>query len=182
MYYPLVKHIKKTVIGIGFVFLVGCSGIGVKSDVTIGDQFKMGDVSLIVSQNITPNITYHTEAELQQILSQKIKALLEQRGLLSHQPVANALAIQVVYHRNFLNEQNDKSSIALAYPNYDYEIKVMDGVTKLTQVTQKNRVFKGRFIMNIDVLAGRLKKKSDEVVFIEGLAKDIVRSVQQIKG
>jgi len=165
-----------------FLALVGCSGSSVKPATEIGKQFNIGNVSLTIAQRLIPKTTYHTEIELQQLLIQKLKECLEQRGLLSYQAVAKSLTIQVVYYRNFLNEQTTTSPVALAYPNYDYDIKVMDGVAKLAQISQKNKAFKGRFIMNIDVLAGRLKKKSDEVVFIEGLAKDIVRSVQKFKG
>lgn len=175
-------YLKRTIVAIFLMVLMGCSGKDIKPVIEISDQFKVGQVSLTLLQRTAPKITYHTEAELQNLLAQKIKALLEQRGLLSHQPSANYLAIQVVYQRKFLNEQALPTSGALAYPTYDYDIKVISGMTELKRVSQKNRVFKGRFIMNIDVLAGRLKKRSDEVVFIDGLAKEIVRSVEKLKG
>ncbi len=177
----LVNHVKKITVGLFFLALIGCSGSDVKPTVEVGNQFKLGHVSLKVSQRIAPKIIYHSESELQQLLAQKVSSLLEQRGLLSHQPKVNALVIQVAYQRHFLDEQTAHSSDALAYPRYDYDIKVMNGDTELTHVTQKNRVFKGRFIMNIDMLAGRLKHKSDEIVFIERLAKEIVRSVVELK-
>jgi hypothetical protein len=173
-------YFKKIMIVGALLTLIGCSEI-VKPTVKVGNQFKVGQVSLTVSQRITPVITYHTEAELQRLLSQKLKILLEQRGLLSHQPMVNSLSIQVQYQRNFLDDQTPNPSNALAYPQYNYDIKVMHGVQELARIAEKNRVFKGRFIMNIDVLAGRLDKKSDEIVFIDKLAKEIVRSVEKIK-
>lgn len=173
-------YVKKIMIAGAILTLIGCSG-AVKPTVELGKQFKVGQVSLTVSQRVVPDITYHSEAELQRLLSQKLSVLLEKRGLLSHQPTANALNIQIQYQRNFLDDQTPNPSSALAYPRYDYEIKVMHGIQELAQIVEKNRVFKGRFIMNIDVLAGRLDKKSDEIVFIDKLANEIVRSVEKIK-
>ncbi|MCF6253222.1 MAG: hypothetical protein L3J38_00535 [Thiomicrorhabdus sp.] len=172
-------YFKKMMIVGALLTLMGCSSV--KPTVEVGNQFKLGHVSLTVSQRITPVITYHTQAELQRLLTQKITVLLEQRGLLSHQPVANHLTVQVQYQRNFLDDQTPEPSSALAYPQYDYEVQVMHGTQILARISEKNRLFKGRYIMNIDVLAGRLDKKSDEIEFIDGLAKEIVRSVQKLK-
>ncbi len=175
------KQLTYSMVVVLFLALVGCSGSGVKPSVELGDQFKVGSVLLTISQHIEPNITYHTEAELQELLRKKIKVQLAKQGLLSQQSVANYLTVQVAYQRKFLNEQSPHPSGALAYPQYSYEIKVMNGATELGRVSKKNREFKGRFIMNIDVIEGRLKKKSDEIVFIDGLAKEIVRSVYDLK-
>lgn len=176
-----VARFKKMMMAGAILALVGCSSGAVKSTAEVGNQFKVAQVSLTVSQRITPVIIYHTEAELQHLLAQKLKELLAQRGLLSHQARVNSLSIQVQYQRNFLDDQTPNPSSALAYPQYDYDIKVMHGTQELARIAEKNRVFKGRFIMNIDVLAGRLDKKSDEILFIENLAKEIVRSVEQLK-
>ena len=172
-------YLKKIVIAGALLTLMGCSSV--KPTVAVGHQFKLGHVSLTVSQRITPVITYHNQVELQRLLIQKITVRLEQQGLLSHQRGANYLTVQVQYQRNFLDDQTPESSSALAYPQYDYSIQVKHGNQVLAKTAEKNRVFKGRFIMNIDVLAGRLDKKSDEIEFIDGLAKEIVRSVQNLK-
>lgn len=177
----LVNHFKKITVGLFLLALIGCSGSGVKSTAEMSEQFKLGSVSLTVSQRIAPKITYHTESELKQLLGDKVTYFLDQRGLLSHQSKANALVIQVAYQRHFLDEQTDHPSGSLAYPRYDYDIKVMNDYTELTHIAQKNRVFKGRFIMDIDMLEGRLDSKSDEIIFIEQLAKEVVRSVDELK-
>ena len=172
------------VLVIGFIAgAVGCSDSGVKK-AKIGEKFNLNIVSLTLLQQITPSITYHSESELQRLLITHLRKNLTLQGLFSIKPSANMLNIKVVYQRHFLDEQNPTSSGALAYPGYSFEIKVMQGNNKgnvLATVFQQDLVFKGRFIMNIDVEAGRLDKKLDEIVFIDGIAKAIVRSIQTLK-
>lgn len=178
------KSILLGVLVIGFIAgAVGCSGSGVKT-AKISEQFNLNVVSLTLLQQITPSITYHSESELQRLLTTHLRKNLTLQGLFSTQPNANMLSIKVVYQRHFLDEQIPTSSGALAYPGYGFDIKVMQGNNKgnvLAMISQQDLVFKGRFIMNIDVEAGRLDKKSDEIVFIDGIAKAIIRSIQTLK-
>ncbi len=182
-----VNKLEKILLGIlviGFIAgVVGCSGSGVKK-AKIGEPFNLNVVSLTLLQQITPSITYHSEPELQRLLTSHIRKNLTLQGLFSTKPSANMLKIKVVYQRHFLDEQNPTLSGALAYPGYGFEIKVIEGSNKknvLETISQQNLMFKGRFIMNIDIEAGRLDKKSDEIVFVDGIAKAIVRSIQALK-
>ncbi|MCF6345045.1 MAG: hypothetical protein L3J00_01095 [Thiomicrorhabdus sp.] len=177
------KKRLSSILVIGFIAgAVGCSG-GVKKE-SIGENFNINIVSLTLLQQITPSITYHSEPELQRLLTKHIRKNLTLQGMFSTKPSANMLNIKVVYRRHFLDEINPTSSGALAYPIYDFDINVMQGHNKrdvLANVSQQGLLFKGRYIMNIDVEAGRLDKKSDEIVFIDGIAKEIVRSIQTLK-
>lgn len=161
------------------VGMMGCSGTEVK-EVTIGNQFNLNQVSLTLLQSVTPNIVYYSEPELQSLLTKHLRKHLTLQGKFSTNSSVNRLNIKVNYKRHFLGEQSTTPSESLAYPNYDFEISVVNGrhpEQVLTRIVEKNRVFKGRFIMNIDVQAGRLDKKSDEVAFIDGIAKAIARSL-----
>lgn len=165
------------------VGMMGCSSTEVKKE-KLGNQFNLNQVSLTLLQHVTPSTVYYSESELQSLLTRYLRKHLTLQGKFSTSPSANRLNIKLNYKRHFLGEQSTIPSDALAYPNYDFEINVVNGRNTgqvLTHIAEKNRVFKGRFIMDVDVQAGRLDKKSDEIVFIDGIAKSIARSLQTLK-
>ncbi len=165
------------------VGMVGCSGTEVK-EVKIGHQFNLNQVSLKLIESMTPSAMYYSESELQSFLIRDLRKHLTLQGKFSTTPSVNRLNIKLSYQRNFLGEQSSAPTNALAYPSYTFEVSVVNGRNTrevLARIAEKNRVFKGRFIMDIDVQAGRLDNKSDELVFIDGIAKSIVRSLQALK-
>ena len=176
-------HIVKKIIFSSIILwlfsLLGCSSTHVAPEVS--DKFKINQISFVLSQRMTPAISYHTESEFQKILAHKVVMLLGDNGLLTTKFPANSLNIQVNYKRNFIDEQTSQPSDSLAYPNYDYHIQVLDADKTIITLAQKNLIFKGPFIMDIDVLAGRLDKKSDEIVFIDAIALKIVKSIQKMQ-
>ncbi len=159
---------------------IGCSATE-KKTVDIGDSFSLNQVSLTLVQTAPLKTPYYSESALEALLNKHIRKHLNLQGRSSQHPGVNKLNIHVVYKRHFLDEQ---ASLSLAYPYYDFEINILNGQNirqVLATVEQKDKVFKGRFIMDIDMQAGRLKHPSDEVVFIDGIAKSIVRALHTFK-
>jgi len=58
---------------------------------------------------------------------------------------------------------------------------ILDNAKEITNISEKDLVFKGGFTMNLKVMSGSLREKSDEVVFINALSKEIVESIKNIE-
>jgi hypothetical protein len=176
------KTIKFMTIVLIIAGIVGCSSNGeVKPKFKTSEKFRVDEVVLTVSQKVTPDITYHTESEIQDLVTRQVMRLLKDKGLLTSQVGVNTLIINAVYKRNFVGDETPFPTDSLAYPHYDYEIKVMDGAKELATITRKNLAFSGGLMMNIKVMAGSLREKSDEIVFIDALSEEMVAAIEELK-
>ena len=176
------KTIKLITVVLIILSIAGCaSNREVKPMVKTSEKFRVDKITLSVSQKTIPDIKYHSESEIQGLVKRQVMKLLEDKDLLTNQADANTLIINAKYMRNFVGDKTPFPTDSLAYPHYDYEIKVLDGAKELTTITRKNLTFHGGVAMNLMVMAGRLRKKTDENVFIDAFSKEIVASIEELK-
>jgi len=170
----------------GFILsgLSGCSSTNNPVDKPIVQttaKFNFNDISLEVVELVSPDIKYHTKSEMKAIVLKQVKTSLEEANLLTNDSSMNSLDIKITYHRRFVGDETPIPSDSLGYPSFDYEINVNDGDKLLTTVSRENLKYQGGFAMNLKVIAGLLREKSDETVFIEALSNAIVKSIKQLK-
>ncbi|WP_028113395.1 hypothetical protein [Ferrimonas kyonanensis] len=163
---------------IGFT---GCSSTPDKPVVKTTEKFNIDDISLTVTQLVTPDIEYHTNKEIQNLVAEGIKSNLEAAKLITSDSSMNSLEIKMTYHRRFVGDETPIPSDSLGYPTFDYDINVKDGDKLLTTISKKNLVYKGSFAMNLKVMGGLLRDKSDETVFIEALSSTVAKSIEELK-
>ncbi|MBB1269117.1 hypothetical protein [Shewanella sp. SR44-3] len=177
---------KKVVLTLGMTCLLlaglsGCSSTPKQAAVQTTEKFNLGNISLTVNQFVTPEIVYHSHDEIKDLVVAGIKSNLKQADLITTDTTMNSLDIVMIYNRRFVGDATAIPSDSLAYPIYDYEIKVKDGDKLLTTISRKNLVFNGGFAMNLKLMGGLLRDKSDETVFIEALSKTVAKSIQELK-
>jgi hypothetical protein len=166
--------------------LSGCSNTNRSSataqpSVQTTEKFNIGNISLTVNQMVTPEIEYHTNEEIQELVAAGIKANLYQAGLITTDTTMNSLEIVMTYDRRFVGDETPIPSDSLAYPFFSYDIKIKDGDTLLTTISKKNLIFNGGFAMNLKVMGGLLREKSDETVFMDALSRTVVKSIKEFK-
>jgi hypothetical protein len=175
------QKIKLLLIMSIFIGLTGCGGDNIKPTVKTSEKFKIDTIALTVSQRVTPDIKYHTEAEIKNLVIEKITTLLKNNNLLTTAASANSLNIDIKYKRNFVGDATPFPSDSLAYPHFDYQIKVLDNAKEITNISKIDLAFSGGLLMNLEVIAGSLREKSDEVIFIDTLAETIVNAIKEIE-
>ncbi len=149
--------------------------------VVVTDKFQFNGATLHLSELIDADVVYHTEHELQEMLNNKVKSLLEKKKLLTQDKRGNSLVVNVNYERRFVGDKTPFPSNSLAYPSYGYSIKVMDNDKLLTSVEQDKKSFKGGLAMSKQVVAKSLNDKSYENTFVNALAEDIFKSIQSLR-
>jgi hypothetical protein len=170
------------IVGVG---VLGCSSNSPPpssdvSEVTISKKFRFDKVSFKFSQTAEPKIAYHTSSELEALINNKIISDLKEKNLLSEQDAMNELKITASYVRRFVGDATSFSSDSLAYPDFSYEIEVIDNGKVIKKVGAKGLVYKGGFAMNLQVMAASLRDKKYEVKFTDALANTIVKRVSQL--
>ena len=151
------------------------------SDVPTTEQFQITDLTVSVEQFVTPDIVYHSDSEIEQQVFTSLKSQLNDSGLYSDNSAMTALDIHVTYHRRFVGDKTPLPSDSLAYPSFDYVIKVMQGDTVLTTITRKNLTYSGGLSMNLQAASGLLRKKENELPFFNGLATSLTDTVKALK-
>ena len=148
--------------------------------VKLTEQLRLNEVSLKVSQKVTPDIQYHSEEEIRKLTESGIKGYLEKANLLTADVNANSLEISIDYHRRFMGDETPIPSDSLGYPLFDYEIRFMDNDKVLTTIKKNRLQFKGNLGMNLKVMAGALRDKSYELQFIDVLARSIADNIEKM--
>jgi len=169
--------------GLFALSLFGCVGSGALDtpEVKTTKQFQFDGVNFKFNQLHTPTIAYHTPEELKKLLNDKIKSLLEDKGLLSNQETMNKLNITASYQRRFVGDATPLPTDSLSPPRYAYKIEVSNGSKVIKTVEQENLIFKGGIAMNFKILAGALRDKKYELDFIDALAIGIAEEVEGLK-
>lgn len=176
------KNIIKTwIICLVVIGTVACSGTPLKPAIETSEKFNVKNIKLSVVELVKPDIEYHTESEIQDLVIKKIKSNLAQANLISEDKSMNSIDITMTYHRRFVGDQTPIPSDSLGYPIFDYEIVVKDGDKLLTTLSKKKLTYQGGFMMNLKVIAGQLREKSDENPFIEALSNSISESIKSLK-
>jgi len=175
-------------LGVVLLFLAimtGCSATKApevaEPKVMLSNKFQFQNATLHLSELIDAEVSYHTEKGLQSILNRQLKRLLESKKMLTEDKRANTLVITVNYERRFVGDKTPLPSSALAYPSYAYRIDVMDQETPLLHTMQQKQSFKGGLAMSKQVVTKSLNDKRDENIFINALARDIVKSIQALQ-
>lgn len=180
---------KKTILSIS-VLLIGLLFVGCGSNPTVPDalsnietskKFQFKKATLKLEQLINSDIVYHTQQELQDLLNKKLTELLKKNDLLSEDPTMNTLVIDSVYIRRFVGDQTPIPSDALGYPQYSYNIKVIDNGQEIRNYSRDNLTFQGGLVMNLKVIAASLRDKKDEIAFVNVLANTIIHGIKNLK-
>ena len=167
------------------LLVVGCSSSPTKLTPSIKttDKFRINSISLNLVQTVTPEIVYHTEKEISDIVIAKIKNMLNKEKLLSDNKAMTSLDIKMTYHRTFVGDGTPFPSDSLRYPEFDFEITVKDGVNGklLATITRKDLVYSGNFFDHLQVAAMMFRDKSYEIPFMEVLSNTIVEYIKDMK-
>lgn len=175
-------------LSVSCLFLVGivaCSS-SPSSDTSIPaiettEQFRINNVSLSIEQFVTPDIQYHTDKEIQALVSDGIKSNLMAADLLSTDASMDVLDIVITYQRRFVGDKSPIPSDSLAYPFFDYVIKIKSGDKKITAISKKNLTYSGGFGMNLKVTGGLLRDKSDELAFINAVSDSVTNTIKSLR-
>lgn len=164
--------------------IVGVTGCGSNSPsvakIEVTEKFIFTKVNLNLSQFVETEIIYHTKEELETILNDKIIKLFKDNDLLSNDSKMNTIMINANYIRRFVGDKMPISSDSLAYPNYSYTIEVFRGSESLVLIKKEDLVYKGGFVMNLQIIAATLRDKKYELDFIEALAHTIFRDIKNL--
>ncbi|MBD5771854.1 hypothetical protein [Marinomonas colpomeniae] len=145
------------------------------------EQFRIENVALNVEQLVTPDIQYHTSAEIQSFVTDGIKENLSQAGLLTQDGTMDSLSIVITYHRRFVGDKTPIPSDSLAYPFFDYVIKIKSNDKQISTISKHNLTYRGGFTMNLKVAGGLLRDKSDEIAFIDALSRSVSDTIESLK-
>ena len=126
-----------------------------------------------------PDISYHSGEELELMLNKKLHRLLEENNLLSTQTNMNTLVINATYERRFVGDETSISTDSLAYPHYQYSINVKSHTKLLTKIKKIDLTYQGGFTLNLQVIAGTLRDKKYEILFINALANTIFKDIER---
>ena len=176
------KNIYSILITALFVINLTACGSSPKKVVSAKTSPKISieKFSLKLKQKVTPDIVYHTEKEMGKIVKSNVYKKLEQSGLLIKNSKVNKVDVEVTYHRRFVGEATSLASDSLAYPNVDFNITLRDGKKILKKYSREGLTVSGGFIMNLQLMAGGLREKSDEEYFIEVVGNTIVKIIEDI--
>jgi len=145
------------------------------------EQFRVENVSLSIDQFVTPDIQYHTDTEIQTLVTDGIKGDLMAADLLSTDASMDSLDIAITYQRRFVGDKTPIPSDSLAYPFFDYVIKIKGGDKQITTISKKNLTYSGGFAMNLKVAGGLLRDKTDELAFINALSESVANTIKSLK-
>jgi hypothetical protein len=176
------KFSLKVVLIILIIGITGCGSSNTPSvpKVKTSKEFQFDKVNLNVTQLVQPDISYHSNEELEQMLNKKLHSLLEENNLLSTQTDMNTLVINATYERRFVGDETPIPSDSLAYPHYQYSINVKDHTKSLTKIEKSNLIYQGGFTLNLQVMAGTLRDKKYEIQFINALANTIFKDIERL--
>ncbi len=149
--------------------------------VVLTHKFQFHNATVNLSELIDADGAYHTQNELQTMLNDKLRKLLEAKDLLTEDSRANTLEIHVNYERRFVGDKTPIPSSALAYPAYAYTIDITDHGKRLTGMKQEKKQFKGGLAMSKQVVTKSLNDKRYEQTFINAVAKDIFKSIESLR-
>ena len=165
--------------------LAGCGSSPVKLTPSIKttEKFRINSISLKLVQTVTPEIVYHTEKEISDIVIAKIKDKLNKENLLSDNKAMTSLDIKMTYYRTFVGDGTPFPSDSLRYPEYAFEIVVKDGISGklLATINRDNLAYSGNFFDHLQVAAMTFRDKSYEIPFMEVFANTIVEYIKDMK-
>lgn len=151
------------------------------SQIDISKKFQFYKANLSVTQLIDLDTSYHTEKELELLLNEKLRNLLEKENLLSTHINANFLMIDVIYERRFIGDKTPIPTTSLSYPSFEYTIDIKSHSKSLTKIDKSRFSYKGDLALTKRVIGKKLNKKSDEVQFIDALANNIFEDIKNLK-
>ena len=177
---------KKTFLALcaASLILTGCGShqtVPAVEQAKLSDKFQLKNVSLTLTESVTPKTEYHSEGEFQTLIQSGIQQNLTQADLLTSDTSANSIDIKITYHRQFMFDGTPFPADALRYPGFDYVINVTDGDKTIRTITRNNLVFNGGFFTNLKALFGGLNEKDDELIFITALNKKLAKEIQSLK-
>jgi len=162
--------------------LTGCgsSNTNVAPKLPITKQVRFTSIDFNLNQRVTPDIQYHTQQELKELLNQKIIKYLKNENLLSTTNNLNDLKVVVNYSRRFLGDGTPLPSDSLAYPELTYSADILNASKKLRSIKNKKIFYNGGMLMNAQVALGGLRDKKYELEFIDTFAKGIAEDINKL--
>lgn len=175
--------IKSVAIGLilGCIALIsGCSGNTQPEEIPMTEHFKLGKVTVELSQRIQPEIEFYSNTVVQEKIAASLKADLMKRNLLSTQEDMYTLQIDVQYQRRFVGDATSVSTDSLAYPYLAFQINVMDDDELLKTINFTKRQMTGGFTTNMKVMSAVLRDASDEDMFLESAGEIIAKEIDKL--
>lgn len=124
------------------------------------------------------NVTYYTSQEMENIFKQKVLDKLTQKELVGSDATLNKINIEGRYDRCFVGDETPFPSDSLRAPFLGYSIDIMDNNTTIKNIYRKNTMHNPGMVMNLKILAAKLRDKKDEDYFIDVLANTIVEEIE----
>ena len=151
-----------------------------KIEKKISKKFQFYKANLDVTQLIDSDKKYHSDKELELLLNEKLRSLLEKNNLLSTKIDANFLMIDAVYERRFVGDKTPIPSNSLSYPSFEYTIDVKSHSKSLIKIQKSKFPFKGNLTLTRQIIAKKLNLKADEIQFIDALANSIFNDIKNL--
>ena len=170
--------LKMVVCSLLVVGIVGCSNT---SMVKTTDQLYVENISLTLTESVTPDIEYYKEEEVQKIFEDTLIKHLQEDNLLTLDKTQNSLNIEIIYHRQFAGDGTPFPSDSLRGPRISYTISVKDGNKVLTNINRTGLEYVGNMIMKLKIGSYLMREKSDEDALIEGVAEMIAEDIENLE-
>ncbi|MCP5325223.1 MAG: hypothetical protein H7A09_02710 [Oceanospirillaceae bacterium] len=166
------------------LFLTGCGShqtVPAVEQAKLSDKFQLKNVSLTLTESVTPKTEYHSEGEFQTLIQSGIQQNLTQADLLTSDTSANSIDIKITYKRQFMLDATPFPADALRYPSIDYVINVTDGDKTIRTITRNDFMFRGGIFTPFKIMFGVLNEKDDESIFITALNKKLAKEIQSLE-
>ena len=160
------------------VGLVGCSTTPM---IKTTDQLYIENISLTLTESVTPDIEYYSQEEMQKIFEDVLTKRLKEENLLTLDNTQNSLSIEIAYRRQFAGDGTPFPSDSLRGPRIGYTIIVKDGSKVLTKENQFGLEYVGNMLMKLKIASYTMREKSDEDALIKGVAAMIAEDIEDLE-
>ncbi len=162
------------------VFLSGCASNNAPEEIPMTEHFKLGKVSVELSQRIQPEKEFYSESVVEKKIGDALNNELVKRNLISSQEDMYTLEVEVKYQRRFVADATPVPTDSLAYPYLAFQIKVMDDGEVLKTINFKKRQMTGGFATNMKVMSAVLRDAEDEDMFLESAGEIIAKEIDKL--
>lgn len=143
------------------------------------EKITINNINLKFSESRhADKITYYTSQEMENMFKQKVLDKLTQKELIGNDIALNKVNIEGRYHRCFVGDESPFPSDSLRAPFLGYSIDVIDNNTTIKNIYRKDTMHNPGMVMNLKILATKLRDKKDEDYFIDVLANTVVEEIE----
>ena len=147
---------------------------------TLSPTVNISKLTVNLRENHTADIEYHTQQELQKLVSSLIQTKMKDKNLLSNYQEADNIEVEIEYFRRFIGGGTKIASDSLAYPNFSFKINLHKDQKVKTIAARDRLTYNGGFVMNLQVISGTLRDKSYEIDFAEAISNTVVNEIEEM--